>query len=82
MIEMNRNYTCSFRKIVSLTVFQSTSFFVVMFEIMLGTDNCSTRSCNFLIYKNFVIAIANKHLQLTLLKTESLDNAILELSLA
>ena len=79
MIEINLNYTCSFGKIVSLTVFQSSSLFVVMFEIMLGRDNCSTRSCNFVIYKNFVSAIANKHVQLTLLKTESLDNAILEL---
>ena len=74
MIEMNLKFTCSFRRIVSLTVFPSSSFFVVMFEIMLERDNRSTRSCNF-----FVSAIANKHVELTLLKTESLDNAILEL---
>ena len=79
MIKMNLNYTCSFRKIISLTVFHSSSLFVVMYEIMLGRVNCSTRSCNFVIYKNFVSAIANKHVQLTLLKTESLDNSILEL---
>ena len=68
MIEMNLNYTCSFLKIVSLTVFQSSSLFVVMYEIMLGRDNCSTRSCNFVIYKNFVIAIANKHVQIDVIK--------------